>query len=386
MRIVTLAAVVAANEEIVGKFKRALTLHQEGQYPGEALALYHEVIAQGEVLTAQALSMACTNAGALELAVTGDATRAGALLARASALTETAAAFANECALWLDRDAGRAEAACRRALELDPAHEAAAASLASLTGERTSVAAAPRPPLHPDDVEATLAGVDFERLFEADQPPFVWHIKSVLSSETCQQLVATGNRLGWTTSATTGDAAWRTSQTVSLPWDLAGPLLDAAVGRRGTFRDDAEPPQLVRYLAGGYFATHSDATTDAFYRRREATLLFYLSDASAECATRFPFVRLSARDRRTFPRFDLAAALALVPRQEERNATLDVVPRAGDALLFVNVDLETRTKPDALALHVREPRTSYVIILAGGAPVPMRRQACGEPVVSVGLT
>ena len=84
--------------------------------------------------------------------------------------------------------------------------------------------------------------------------------------------------------------------------------------------------------------------------------------------------------------FDLAAALALVHRQEERNATLDVVPRAGDALLFVNVDLETRTKPDALALHVRKPAHPRVTSNAGGAAVRSRRQTRYKPVVSFGLT
>lgn len=314
-------------------FREALAKHQSGDATG-ALAAYRRVIASG-VLSRKALTMAYTNAGALELAL-GDEAQAGYLLSLAAATNPTnAAAHANECVFWASRNATRARPSCARTLQLDANHEAAALALAEIDGH--DAVRQSRPPLSVEAIEARFG--DLERLFTSG-PPFVWRKRHALSAAECHDLIATGDRLGWRPSETTGDAAWRHSESVAVAWEAASPL----DGASGGVRDTAETPQLVRYPAQGFFGPHSDAHD--YYARRELTWLFYLDDA--DCPTHFPFAPNGTSDP-NFPRFDLAAALDRV----HPDRGLLIHPARGDALLFVNVDLETRSRPDALAMHVR---------------------------------
>lgn len=343
-----------SDDAVASRFQRALQLHQTGEVDA-ALAEYRMVIAHGEEkLTTKALTMAYTNAGALELSVAGDEVKAGELLAQASRTSpSSASAHGNECVFWASRDSTRARQACARALQLDPGNLRASSTLEELAldaGEDMPLLSSPTPPL-PQTRRASLLSIDaierrwpgLDRLVPTG-PPFVWRLRAALSTEACKALVAHGDRVGWTPSKTTGDASWRVSLTATLPWEsaVASPLL-RTLGR--DLLRYAETPQIVSYPANGFFRPHSDAVSSGYYGRRELTWLFYLDDS--DCATHFPFAYRAPDPN--FPRFDLAHATQHI---QDNQTGLFVYPAAGDALLFVNVHMAPPYLPDALAIHV----------------------------------
>lgn len=295
-------------------FERALRLHKSGDSEN-ALRAYHEVIANSAAgtLTTKAMTMALTNAASLEVSV-GDENRASELFAKASALNPTSQTLGNECVFWADRDPGRGMSACRRARDLG--HSGAAA----LLEEDVT-------PLRVKDIEERWPRL--RRLFDdEDEPPYVWIWEKALDVESCMSLVHYGDSVGWTASKTQGEASsWRHSETVYVPWEALEmvPVLQA-LGI--DLRNYSETPQLVSYPPNGYFNIHSDATG---YLRRDMTALFYLDNST--CATIFPYA----------------------PSMTGTDAGLEVYPTAGDALVFVNVDLQTRSEVDTSAMHVSLP-------------------------------
>mmetsp|Transcript_20226 Transcript_20226/g.26180 ORF Transcript_20226/g.26180 Transcript_20226/m.26180 type:complete len:391 (+) Transcript_20226:2-1174(+) len=364
-------------------FKTALELHQEGEKLEEALRLYRGALAIGdEWLSVTAKEMVCTNLGALELNLRGDAAAAETWLTRASEINPTSAsAAANECAFYSERDPDRGAKACLRALAIDPNHRGARIALESLAANidgflsTQSLTRQVEAALLQDDQSVNhyipkrldpitdiesrfeLNALRFERLFTKKRPPYAWRLLGLLSATDRSRLLALGDAVGWENSRTTRKVnstaqKWRLSETASLPRThlLDTPAAQVAALDQAVFRRRSESPQLVRYPPGGFFSLHSDVLRTGLYRGREATLLFYLDNS--KCPTEFPFASLA--DNAAFPRHDLANASSF-PRPHDDAATLRVFPVAGDALLFINVDLENRTRPDALALHESRP-------------------------------
>ena len=363
--------------KVVEMFQDALALHKSGAQE-EALAAYEDlqmIDVQEDCLSPQAREVLCTNAAALTLSVDGDKLKAGKWLeAAASANPMSPKALTNECSYY-----GRPEC-CVRALEIDPSFDPAMTALETLAvntnvgqeefkraqtirGEFNRVAS--KRPLDPlVDIESKFpADLQMERLFDVNPrtqkalPPYIWRFKNFLSREDLEKIHETlVNDAKWTASETTAspertrisESAWipRSNVLDSKSASIAGVDLDV-------FRQRSEQPQLVRYKHGGFFKTHCDWLPVGIYKFREATLLYYLNDAFAP--TKFPFARRDKAFRKSFPRHDPDLADDMAWDDDSLNNGIQIMPKAGDALLFVNVDLNSRNQSDAFALHTALP-------------------------------
>jgi len=303
-------------EKVLRMFQSALRLHQEKRND-EALALYESLHLQSELLSAAAQEMVCTNAAALEV---NDVEKSFWIERATEANPLSARAWTNLCVHF------RRPSACQRALEIDATHRRATIALETLAAEGIDVgglSSAELPRRRPldavEDVEQQFPSfLAFDRLFVPETPPYLWRFKSVLSKDELLTLLAESG--AWTPSETTKTSErWRLSDSALLQDNS---LLEEKTAKilgldLDVFKQRSEPPQLVRYQEGGYFKEHSDYLPTGNYKFREATLLYYLT--SADCPTNFD--------------------------------SLSITPVAGDALLFINVDLTTRSRPEPTAMH-----------------------------------